>query len=304
MRALVAASALALSLLLGSGPASAQEPPVINVYLAHWALQSAPTPTEPTWVAERGLVVERPLTPVALYLAESDVSDERGRKLVPAGTQLVRIVTRPDRAVVAACNVRRTTNREYLTARKHVCLVDGDGDGAFEYWFERQMSDTWAFAPRGWTPSLKPMASVALTSLDPSTITAPPVLRLHYLRTLEEDNALQRLREGESLIGETKLVAGRIRFSAEVFSGSGATALFTDTCGGDWLTTFCASSDYPSTAIIAGTHLHIAEGREDEILVSVDGTFDPIVLEFNSLDGDGNTRTGDYGLVSGEGIGH
>lgn len=287
-------------------PASAENQIDLNFYGVDWQVGPQDLPKEPVTVDRWEEILSLNLVPMHLYATRSDVLDANGKGLLPAGAQLVRMTVKTEAAVTRtkvsmACSIAKTGSKGFVSAKKHVCLVDETSDGTFENWFERGMGGMWRFAPEGRdTPKLQPLPAVALDSIPPQDLRDPPRLAIGYQRILDVGNLFSRVVNQENVFTPSEMPASRVRFYMEVYADGKFGATFSDMCNAPELTTLCADAVFPGEFAFAGMKMRLIERQGEKISLTVDRVGDPVIIRFSPFDGDTYPRTGDYVVVQTE----
>jgi hypothetical protein len=125
-RAAAAGAALALSVI--ALPSTAEEPS--RQLQSVWVIQPTPVPAGERLLSGGEFVLRQRLLPSGL--AELDGPLSLGDELLPAGAQLVEARTSGAKVYC----VPGLSEQRKVGARYRPCLIDADGDGAFEGWFD------------------------------------------------------------------------------------------------------------------------------------------------------------------------
>jgi hypothetical protein len=300
LRALALFSAILFALC---APASAQSDADFGFFGVHWQVSPQELPDAEIVVDRWEEILQLDLVPAKLFATRADVFDAEGKGLLPAGAQLVGLslqsaVTAMNSQLSVVCSIDKMGGKAFVSAKKHVCLVDETSDGTFEYWFDRGMSGMWRFAPeiRG-KPKLRPLPAVVLEAVEPSQLRNPPRLAIGYQRILDVGNLFSRVVNQENIFTPSKMPESRIRFFFEVYADGKFGANFSDYCNEADLTLLCADAEFPRDVTIAGVNMRLIEREGEKIRLTVEGRDDPVTIRFTPFDGDTYPRTGEYVVV-------
>lgn len=259
-------------ILLGAFPAGAKAE---TLYFGFkWKLGEVEVPADPFWVEEQQPFVETRLWPVELYRADADVVGVDGRLLLPEGGQLIAADT--DQRVI--CNFDYGADRDYRSGRMRVCLVDDDGDQDFDSYYQLNLNSYGYIMMGGRIMTRRsPLAPVALSRIDSREMVDAPFMSLNYERILDADNDYVRMIErnaGSVLPNETAVRFFRTIGRESKRNRSGIP------CLGSNGEAHCASGTLPSEITFWGMTLHILERRQEDILVQIVSSFDPVEIDY------------------------
>jgi hypothetical protein len=245
---------------IAAGPAAAQVGPPGRHYELTWTIGAQSYRQEEHWVSEQGAIVEARLLPTNLYVPEGPVLAENGAAVMAAGEQLAGLYS----ARRAACNVWRG-QAGTVSSRNWVCLVDTDGDGRFDGYFQRGgMGDFHLLMLEGEMPErLRPLRPAAYRELPATQLERAPYLSFHYERIL--DSRARALLDADG-------GANMIRFHFRVGGRDRQTLLARDCASEEW-PSYCADLAFPSRFRFAGLVLDLLERRGEELRIRVASPF-------------------------------
>lgn len=251
-----AVRALTTALLFASAPVAAQNPFVRPVpaapadeYQIAWKLAPATSVQPEAWVKKNRDVVRTLMLPERLFAAAADIRSATGELLVPKDMQLLGM----DYARAMVCSVAKGPAGSRV-AGKRVCLLDEDGDGDFDSFFDRTMGRStfntdgyWFIMNQPLDPARAPVAPVALVSIPSERFDQKLELSLRY----------NSISDGAQ---------------ATFFTARAGNAFFTVPCGA-YLPETGATSTVRQTCEIGGMTITLADRRKDELLMRLAGSF-------------------------------
>lgn len=247
---------LTAALLLAAAPAAAQNPFVRAVppapadeYQIAWKLAPAASVQPEAWVRKNRDVVRTRMLPERLFAAGADIRTPAGELLVPKGMQLLGM----DYARAMACSVAPGPAGS-RAATKRVCVLDEDGDGDFDSFFDRTMGRStfntdghWFIMNQPLDPGRAPVAAVTLVPIPSERFDQKLELSLRY-------NSISDRARGTF-------------FTARV-----GNAFFNVPCPA-YLPETGATPALRQTCEVAGTTITLAGRRKDELLMRLGGSF-------------------------------
>lgn len=257
-----------LEALLAILAASAADAPVnrymtaspTDEYQIAWKL--GPSPTKPGgWVQKNNEVVRTRMLPERLFVAAADVRSASGELLVPKGMQLLGMdFSRP-----LVCSVAKGPAAS-RAASKRVCLLDEDGDGDFDSWFDRVMGRS-TFRSDGFWFIMNQTLDANRAPLAPVTLTAVP--------SDQFDQKLDFELRYQSISDRSRVTT----FSVKV-GGS----FYILPCGA-YIPEGPASAAALSGCEVAGVTMNLAGRRKDELLIRLAGDFADQRVRFGAWQG-------------------
>lgn len=255
---------------LGANAAQAAAPEDPNRYALQWVLEPQPVPAAPFWVKEQGEVAKTRLLPTKLYVVDDDVRSGDGTLLIPAAFQIVRLTT----ARETACTIAKASAGS-RAARERVCVVDTNGDGAFDAYFTKGSGGYFWFSMTGKLPAApKPVKPFRHHAVANTEMMRAPMLSLNYQRIM--DSAVAQPLNRDTL--------GRIRFDFRVGSDKRRERMVRD-CSSPALPSYCASAALPARFEFAGLAMNITQRRKEDILIAITSTFASRTVELIDLGG-------------------
>lgn len=223
--------------------------PPPDEYQIAWKLASA-TPVAPeAWVRKSRDVVRTRMLPERLFAAATDIRSATGELLIPKDMQLLGIDFRRE----MVCSVAKGPAGS-RTATKRVCLLDEDGNGSFDSFFDRTMGRStfntdghWFIMNQPLDSGRAPVAAVALIPIPSERFDQKLELSLRYAS-----------------------ISDRAR--ATFFTARVGNAFFNVPCSAYWPETGAAPIGQ-QTCDVAGMTVTLAGRRKDELLMRLSGSF-------------------------------
>ncbi len=269
------------SILLGfSGGAAAKDrQPEFEM---HWVVGETEAMVEPVWVKKTEVVVETRLWPKKLYVADDAIQSADGKALFPEGGQLVQLAA--DRFTV--CNIPKSANKKFMSAKKRVCLVDDDGDLTPDSWFARGSGGYWWFEISGdFDGKREALAEVSLTEADPKSMIGAPYMSFHYGRFLDRGNYFQTALDGGRSFAKGSEADSLVQFFFRIGKEKRREGMYR-VCADETPPSMCADGNLPGEYRLMGLEIEMLERRKEDILLKVNKGFGgSIVKLFDTPDG-------------------
>lgn len=252
MRSLFLTAALALAPV----SAAAQNPFVRPVsaapadeYQIAWKLAPAASVQSETWVRKNRDVVRTRMLPERLFAAAADIRSPAGELLVPKDMQLVGM----DYARAMVCSVAKGPAGS-RAAGKRVCLLDEDGNGTLDSFFDRTMGRSTFNTDGYWFIMNQP--------LDPGRAPVGPVTLLPI--------PSERFDQELELSLRYNSISDRAR--GTFFTARAGNAFFTVPCGA-YLPETSTTPTLRQSCELGGMTITLAGRRKDELLMRLSGSF-------------------------------
>lgn len=250
------ARAVSSALVFVAVPVVAQIPLVRSVpasppdeYQIAWKLAPATSVASEAWVRKNRDVVRTRMLPERLFAAGADIRSATGELLVPKDMQLLGMDYR--RAMVCSVAVGPVGSR---TAGKRVCLLDEDGNGSFDSFFDRTMGRSTFNTDGYWFIMNQPLD----TGRAPvGAVTLVPIASERFDQKLELSLRYASISD---------------RAQATFFRARTGNAFFSVPCNAYWPETGTAPVGGQACEV-AGMTITLAGRRKDELLMRLSGSF-------------------------------
>ncbi len=251
-------------------------------YALHWVVGETDAMAEPAWFKKTKVIVETRLWPTKLYVADAAIQSVDGTALFPKGGQLVQLTS--DKFTV--CNIPKSEAKQYLSAKKRVCLVDEDGDQRPDTWFSKSSGSYWWFALSGDYPSKREkLGEVSLSEADPQSMKGAPHMSFHFGRFLDKGNFFQSVLDGDRSFSKSVDADSLAQFFFRVGREKRREGMYR-LCSDPTPPSVCTSGELPSIFSILGLELEILERRKENALIKVSKGFEGQLIElFDTPDG-------------------
>lgn len=245
-----------LAAALASVPAVAQNPFVRPVpaapadeYQIAWKLAPAVDAKPEAWVKKNRDVVRTRMLPERLFAADADIRSAAGELLLPKDMQLLGM----DYARAMVCSVASGPAGS-RAAGKRVCLLDEDGDGDFDSFFDRTLGRSSFNTDGHWFIMNQPLDR-GRAPVGPVTLV--PIASERFDQKLELSLRYNSISD---------------RAQATFFTARAGNAFFTVPCSA-YLPETGATSTPRSTCEVGGMTITLAGRRKDELLMRLTGSF-------------------------------
>jgi hypothetical protein len=160
--------------------AQAQAAPPLT-FLAVWQPEPQTITGESRHLKSEQVLSATRLLPRQLIVNDADVAGADGQVLVPAGTQMLGMVSKVPVACVIQPEKQSAALRILFGRNRFACLIDKDKDGAFDAYFVRGMPDTGFLVGNSKVPAvLTPIKPVAYSERPRGEVQGGPTVELRF----------------------------------------------------------------------------------------------------------------------------
>ncbi len=151
-------------------------------YVAVWDVEPQPMAVEPVVLHKSDVLTTARLLPHTMLVASEDVRDLKGLMIVPTGTPLIGLQSRTPIGCLMKPIRPGSILSEILWGQGHLtCLVDTDGDGKFDRFFQKGAPRVNLISGGGKLPAQMNVAQPAsYRRADPATLEDAPRVEIRF----------------------------------------------------------------------------------------------------------------------------